>query len=48
MKRIVYYTFDGEIIYENEMINFPENLKYFIDYNGRIIFFDDLKAIMFK
>lgn len=48
LKKLVYFTFEGEIIYENEMTNFPDGLKYFIDHRGGIIFFDDVKAMMFK
>ncbi len=47
-KKITYYTFDGEIIFEADLINFPDGLKYFIDHRGCIIFYDDYRAIMYR
>jgi hypothetical protein len=48
LKKIFYCTFEGEIIYENELLGFPEGLKSFIDIRGSIVFFDDIKAIIYK
>ena len=47
-KKISYYTLDGEVIFETELQNFPDGLKYFIDHRGCIIFYDDYKAIMYR
>jgi hypothetical protein len=48
LKRLVYYTFEGEVVYENELTNFPDGMKYFIDHRGNIIFFDDIKNTIYK
>lgn len=48
LKRLVYYTFEGEVVYENELTKFPDGMKYFIDHRGNIIFFDDIKNTIYK
>ena len=48
LKRLVYYTLEGEVVYENELTNFPDGIKYFIDHRGNIIFLDDIKNTIYK
>jgi hypothetical protein len=46
-RKLIYYDFEGDAIYENDLIGFPSELKFYVTQNSSL-FFDLRKFHIYK
>ena len=47
-KKLLYFTPNGDLFYENELIDFPNNLEFKVNKRTGLIFYDSTEAVIYK